>query len=542
MLSGLELHEQTTPNNYTESQQSEQHTEWNKAMKQEYDGCVAQGVWTLVERQRLPIGTNIIPVRWVYKIKTNHLGEVTKYKARITPKGFKQQHGVDYFEIFANTGKYKSLRVLLSIAARKDLELRQLDVPQAFTQAELDEVVYMEMPDGYKIPGTVCKLTRSLYGLKQSPRNWYKLFSSYIKTTLKFKSCVSDPCLFYKQSKTGQHLYIFLFVDDLQIAFDRRDASEYEQLHMQLQKRFNITNLGESEYMLGMYIQRDRQARTITVNQPLYISSALKRFDLQDTTPRGTPGQPNTDTTDTHDADHSLVDINYYQQMVGTLLYASISTRPDIAYTVNRCAQRMTAPTQSDLDACVRVFKYLAGTQHHGLIFGRNSAEEITVSAYADADWGSDKSDRKSITGWIGMINGDPVSWASKKQRVVAQSTCEAELYAQAAAMNECKWLEGLLCELGIKVSTAPIIYGDNQGTQALSINDIKSERTKHIDIKLAYIQDTLEKGEMQLKWIPTRDQIADILTKSLNGPLHTALLNKLTVEGQHDKSNTDKR
>ena len=180
---------------------------------------------------------------------------------------------------------------------------------------------------------------------------------------------------------------------------------------------------------------------------------------------------------------------------MGTLLYAAISTRPDIAFAVNQLTQHMQAPTVRDAQACDRVFRYLAGTKNLGLLFGRNARAErsCAVSAYADADWGNDKTDRKSVTGWIAMINGDPVSWASKKQKVVAQSTCEAELYAEAAAINETKWLSGLLQELGLSRAEAPLIYGDNQSAQELSKNDIKSERTKHIDIKYHFIHDEVK-------------------------------------------------
>ena len=124
-----------------------------------------------------------------------------------------------------------------------------------------------------------------------------------------------------------------------------------------------------------------------------------------------------------------------------------------------------------------------------GLLFGRSSeSTDVSVSAYADADWGSDHTDRKSITGWVAMLNGDPISWASKKQKVVSQSTCEAELYAEAAAINEIKWLSGLLGELGVASAQAPVLYGDNQSTQELSKNGVKSERTKHIDIKYHFV------------------------------------------------------
>jgi hypothetical protein len=529
IASGVALLEQETPQTYREAMSSKNADKWYLAAKAEYDGCVEAKTWILVRRDSLPSNTNIIPVKWVFKIKTDQNGVVSKFKARITPKGFKQKHGIDYFEVFASTGKYKTLRVALQIAATRNLELQQLDVPQAFIQAPLEEDVYMEMPEGFAQAGMVCHLKKSLYGLKQSPRNWYLLCSEFIVTRLGFTATISDPCLFLKTSRTGQLMLLFLFVDDMQVAFDKADESEWSESHKKLWDRFKITDLGASEFMLGMRITRDRHARTIKLDQELYVTKALEKFGLDNCKPRSTPG---ASSEDDQDGSNEPSDLKLYQEKVGTLLYAAISTRPDIAYTVNKLTQKMTAPTVRDAKACDRIFQYLSGTKSMGLLFGRQreakSTSSVTVTAYADSDWGSERTDRKSITGWIAMMNGDPVSWASKKQKIVSQSTCEAELYAEAAAINEAKWLSGLLKEIGLEPSGAPTIYGDNQSAIALSKNGIKSERTKHVAIKYAFIHDEVSKERVKLQWIPTTEQLADILTKSLARPVHEALRDQL--------------
>ena len=540
--SGVALLDEHTPTSYREAMASPDARKWRAAAQAEFDGCVAQETWELVPRETLPRSTNIIPVKWVFKIKTDENGVVIKHKARITPKGFKQRHGVDYFEVFANTGKYKTLRVALSIAARRDLELRQLDVPQAFTQAVLEEDVYMEMPEGFEVDGMVCHLKKSLYGLKQSPRNWWLLVSSFITDAMGFLPTVSDPCLFQKQSRTGQLMLLFLFVDDMQVAFDKADESEWSESHALLKQRFNITDLGESRFMLGMRITRNRRAKTIKLDQELYITKALEKFGLDRCKTAPTPGvktsssgppaaeSPRRDRGgDESNQVEQPIDVKLYQEKVGTLLYAAISTRPDIAFTVNKLAQYMQAPVTANGKACDRVFRYLAGSKALGLLFGRNSESAyVSVSAYADADWGSDHSDRRSITGWVAMLSGDPVSWASKKQKVVSQSSCEAELYAEAAAINEIKWLRGLLGELGVASAQTPVLYGDNQSTQELSKNGIKSERTKHIDIKYHFVTDEVSSGNVLLRWVPTTQQLADILTKALGRHQHSDLSERL--------------
>ncbi len=543
MTSGLALIEKETPGNYKEAMASKDAPKWIKSMEAEFNGCVAAKTWKVIPRSSLPSGTNILRVKWVYKMKPDETGVIVKYKSRITPKGFMQKYGQDYFEVFANTGKYKTLRVALSIAATQDYELRQLDVPQAFTQAELEEDVYMELPEGFEQPGMVCHLKKSLYGLKQSPRNWYLLVSTFLIDTLAFQATVSDPCLFWKKSRTGQLMLLFLFVDDMQVAFDKSDDREWSEDHEKLWRRFNITNLGESKFMLGMRIQRDRSAQTITLDQELYVTKALEKFGLDQSKPTRTPG-----TSASHDdqdqavaSKEKLVDLKLFQEKVGTLLYAAISTRPDISFAVNKLTQRMQSPTVDDMKACDRVFRYLAGTKTHGLLFGRSrstsavsSSVPVVVSAWADSDWAGDPEDRKSISGWIAMINDDPVSWASKKQKVVSQSSTEAELYAEAAAINEAKWLQGLLKEIGIlksRSSAVPVVYGDNQSAQALSKNGIKSERTKHISTKYAFIHDEVSSERVKLQWIPTTEQLADILTKPLPRVQHELLRSKIMVK-----------
>lgn len=535
ITSGLALLEAATPSTYREAMASIARGKWRDATQAEWNGCVAQQTWVLVKRSDLPRGANIVPVKWVFKIKTDENGVVTKYKARITPKGFRQRYGQDYFEVFANTGKYKTLRVMLSVSARRDLELRQLDVPQAFTQAALEEDVYMEMPEGFEVDGMVCHLKKSLYGLKQSPRNWNILVSTFITEEIGFHATVSDPCLFWKKSRTGQRMLLFLFVDDMQGAFDKVDEQEWSEAHALLKRRFNITDLGESKFMLGMRITRDRVARTIKLDQELYVTKALEKFGLDQCKTAPTPGVQISSTHSlgekSEGTQHQPADLRLYQEKVGTLLYAAISTRPDIAFAVNKLTRHMQAPTVADAKAADRVLRYLAGTRANGVLFGRNSeAKHISISAYADADWGSDPSDRKSVTGWIAMVNGDPVSWASKKQKVVAQSSTEAELYAEAAAINEIKWLRGILVEVGLSGDgdQAPILYGDNQSTLKLTTNGIKSERTKHVDIKFHFVTDEVARGQVQLKWISTHEQLADILTKALAAPAFGSLRQQL--------------
>ena len=275
------------------------------------------------------------------------------------------------------------------------------------------------------------------------------------------------------------------------------------------------------------------------MDQELYVTKALEKFGLQQCRVVSTPEAVGA----AHDANPELdepADRQRYMEITGTLMYAAISTRPDIAHAVHYLASNMQAPTERHMQAAERVLRYLAGTKEVGLVFGsrngdavgdsrgRRAQVQVDVCAFADADWANDKGDRRSITGWVAKLNGDPVSWSSKKQRVVALSTCEAELYAESAAIQEVLWLRGLMEELGLHTQTGSTVYGDNQSAIAVSENGVKGERTKHVDVKYHFVTETVERGDVKLRWVPTTQQQADIFTKALAAPVFQLLRQQL--------------
>ena len=532
VTAGVSLLEEQTPQTYRGAMASPDAPKWRAAMDKEMISCEELKVWTLVRRVDLPVGANVLPPKWVFKIKTDEAGNVIQHKARVTPKGFLQKAGKDYFEVFARTGSYKTKRVGLSLTAKWDHELHQMDVPTAFLWADVEEDIFMELPEGYREgkEGYVCHLKKSLYGLKQAPRNWYLLVSKFI-TSIGFKATVSDPCLFYRRSSSGRLILLFLFVDDFQVSFHRDDTAEWNQLKAQLVKRFNTKDIGESTWILGMRIHRDRKLRTITLSQELYITKALEKYGLAECRIVDTPEAVGVAHAEPTEEQKKPADRQRFMEITGTLMYAAIATRPDIAHAVHYLASNMLAPTQLHMAAAERVLRYLAGTKEVGLIFGSRNGDvvgdsrgrqthgQIDICAYSDADWANGKIDRKSVTGWVAKLNEDPISWASKKQRTVALSTCEAELYAKAAAIQEVLWLRGLMKELGLNSQTGSTVHGDNQSAIAVAKNGIRSDRTKHVDVKYHFITESIESGEVILKWVSTHDQQADIFTKALPAP-----------------------
>ena len=543
----IEPEDTDAPATFKEAMQSSERLQWRAAMDQEMASCEAAQTWRERRRADLPRGANVIRCKWVFKKKTDETGRVIQFKARLTPKGYMQKYGKDYFEVFARTGMYKTMRIGLALAALMDLELYQLDVPSAFLNADMPEEyeLYMDMPEGYndRSEHWVLQLLKALYGTKQGPRLWYLLCSGFIVTEMRFTACVSDPCLFFRMSRNGRLIFIFLFVDDFQAGVHRTDSAEWAEYKAQLVARFRTKDLGESKWILGMRIRRDRQAGTITLDQELYVIKALSKFGMQECKVAATPAVAPSDTETANDAasggaaEQSAAALkDLYMEIVGTLLYAAISTRPDIAYAVQMLTRHMHAPQQGHMVAARRVLRYLAGTKDKGLLFGGSgvragssvSAAPLAVSAFADADWANDKVDRKSITGWVVKVNGDVVSWASKKQRTVAQSTCEAELYAEAAAINEVTWTCGLLQELHVAVQRPSTVFGDNQSTIAVSTNGVKTERTKHVDVKYHVVTQEVEQGRIALQWVQSSQQQADIFTKALARPQFEALRDTL--------------
>jgi hypothetical protein len=493
-------------------------SEWLSAARKEVETAVSMGTWTVVNRADLPVGANVITVKWVWKRKHDASGVPTEFKARMTPHGYKQIEGVDFFETYAQVGMYKTLRVLLALTAQYDLELDQMDVPSAFLNAELKEDIFMELPEGFEQPGKVVKLLKALYGLKQGPRCWWLLVTAFIKEKLGYHQCVSDPCFFWKKSYTDKMMYLYLFVDDFQSAYHISDKDEWCELKQKLIDEYRTKDLGSSVWMLGMRITRDRAARKLTLDQETYVTKALERFNLSECRVVSTPEQIGVDySVAPNGALDEPVNQTEYMKIVGTLLYAATSTRLDIAHAVQKLSSRIQSPMVRDLHAANRVLRYLSGTRSIGLVFyGKQTDTVMSVEAYCDADWANDRGDRKSISGWVTKLNGSPISWSSKKQRTVALSTCEAELYALCEAVKEILWLKGLMDELGLKTPSPSIVHCDNQSTVQVSKNGVKSERTKHIDVKYNFIVDTISSGVIKSQWISTTQQQADLFTKPL--------------------------
>ena len=417
---------------------------WRSAMSEEYQALMENQTWTLT---KLPDDQKSIGCRWVFKIKYNPDGTVERYKARLVAKGYSQTKGIDYTETFAPVAKFNSIRLILAISAKYQFYIHQMDVKTAFLNGELTEDIYMDQPDGFvdpKYPKMVCKLKKTLYGLKQSPRAWNSKIDVYLET-LQFQKSKADYSIYYRPDKTSPVL-LALYVDDLIIATN--NLKVMEETKSSLSTKFKMTDLGELTYYLGIQINMDRATRTVTLNQSKYILDILRRFKMEECKPVSTPMETNLNLTKNGSNPAHLDSFESqkfpYQSMVGSLMYIMVGTRPDIAYSVGVVSQYLQNYGSDQITAVKRIFRYLKGSIDLCLKY-TYSGSEYDLLGYSDANWGRDIDDRRSTTGYTFLCCNGAISWNSKKQPTVALSPTEAEYMAACEATKEAMWLRKLL-------------------------------------------------------------------------------------------------
>ena len=481
--------------------------EWQEAADLEYESLLENETWDLVDlpRERKAVGS-----RWVFRVKHHSDGRVERYKCRLVAKGYSQLYGADYDETFSPVVRFSSIRTLLSFAIQNNLHVHQMDVVTAFLNGHLEEEIYMEQPEGYIKPGQehlVCKLKKSIYGLKQSPRCWSKAFTEFMME-IGFKQSTSDPCVFVRSRKELEILAVY--VDDLILITESTESMN--ELKVALKERYKMKDMGELSYILGISVIQDKKKNRVILHQKHYIEAILKKYGMDNANPVATPADANVKLIKS-DGVSKPVDQQAYQSMVGSLLYAAMATRPDIAQAVSAVSKFNANPDAAHLTAVKRILRYLKGTVNFALKYEQSDSGALI--GFSDADWAGDQDDRRSTTGNVFLLNGGAVSWLSKKQATVALSTAEAEYIALSQAAQEGIWLKRLLSDLGVEAMST-LILEDNQGAIAIAKNPVNHSRTKHIDIRYHYIRECVQNGQIELQYCPTNDMKADIFTKPL--------------------------
>ena len=379
--------------------------------------------------------------KWLFTVKFKADGSVERRKVRLVAKGFTQTYGVDYQETFAPVAKINTIRILLSLAVNFDWSLHQLDVKNAFLNGELEEEVFMCVPLRFEnVYGLdkVCKLKKSLYGLKQSPRAWFDRFGKVVKEQGYCQS-QTDHTMFHRRSPEGKLVVLIVYVDDIIISSD--DNEEIARLKKKLALEFELKDLGPLKYFLGMEFARSKEG--IFMNQRKYILDLLTETGLLGCKAVETPVEPNLKLKPANTED--VIDREKFQRLVGKLIYLS-HTRPDIAFAVSLLSQFMHSPGQIHFDAAYRVLKYLKGSPGQGLMFRKRN--NLQVEVYTDADWAGNTNDRRSISGYCTFVGGNLVTWRSKKQNVVARSSAQVELRALTLGICKAILIKRVLKEL----------------------------------------------------------------------------------------------
>ncbi|CAI7927634.1 unnamed protein product [Closterium sp. NIES-54] len=451
---------------------------------------------------------------WIFRVKRPP-GSPPVFKARYVARGFSQRQGVDFFQTFSPTPKMTTLRVLLHVAAQRDYELHSLDFSTAFLQGRLHEEIWLRRPPGFtgSFPlGTQWSLRRSVYGLRQAPREWHDTLRTTL-AALGFAPSTADPSLFLRTDTSLPPFYILVYVDDL--VFATADTAALAHVKSELQKRHTFTDLGELTSYLGLRITRDRARRTITLTQSHMVQQVLQRFGFTYSSPQSLP-LPMGHSLSALPSDESVESSGPYPELVGCLMYLMTCTRPDLAYPLSILA-RYVAPgrhRKEHMDAAKRVLRYLCSTSGMGLVLG--GRERPVLTGHSDASWADDQATQRSSQGYTFSLGSGSVSWRSTRSSSVLSSSCEAEIYATAMAAQELRWLTYLLTDLGERPRSPPVLYVDNKATIALCQEHRLEHRTKHIALCYFLARELQQRGQLRLRFVATEANTADVFTKAL--------------------------
>lgn len=501
--------------------QAASQSHWQEAMQSELAALEANRTWSLTP---LPPGKQAIGCRWVYKIKRKSDGSLERYKARLVAKGYTQLEGVDYQDTFSPTAKMVTIRCLLALAAAQNWALHQLDVHNAFLHGDLSEEIYMSLPPGSQRQGEnlVCRLNKSIYGLKQASRQWFAKFTTAIQDA-GFVQSKADYSLF--TSKKGKSFTaLLIYVDDILITGN--DPIAITTLKQFLHNRFRIKDLGDLKYFLGMEVSRSKKG--IFISQRKYALEIMKDGGYLGAKPVNFPMEQNAKLSDEGEL---LRDPSSYRRLVGRLIYLTI-TRPDITYSVHILSRFMHAPRKPHMEAATRVLRYLKSNPGQGLLFP--SQNDLSLRAFCDSDWGGCPISRKSTTGYCVFLGSSLISWRTKRQKTVSLSSAEAEYRAMTGVCCELSWLRSLLKDLKILHPKPALLYCDNKAALHIAANPVFHERTRHIEIDCHFIRDKIQDGSVTTEYVHSAEQLADVFTKPLGKEAFSTMKRKLGVRDIH--------
>ena len=456
------------PRTVAQAQSCPDWPDWKAAMDREIRSLEEAGTWETVQH---PHNRNIVGCKWVLQAKCTVEGALDKRKGHLVAHGFMQVPGIDFHETYSPVAQMASFRSILVIAACHDWEIEAFNFNLAYLNGVLDndKKIYMEEPPSYETGGDKVKqLCKALYGLKQAGHKWYDALTTAL-LDLGFQVSSANPGVFTTQA--GPELLVLaVHVDDCILTGSlARLINEYKG---ELNKKYTLTDLGPVHWLLGIKVTQNREEHTISLSQLAYINTILMHFLLTDAKPVNTPMIPgatyskkNCPCSPQEAACMSKVP---YCEAIGSLMYASIATWPDITFAVLILSQFLENPGEAHWAATKQVFRYLSGTQNLAITYGR---DRHSLQGYTDAD-GFSQEPFYAILGHVFLIDGGAVSWSLQKQELVTLSTVEAEYVAVTHAAKEAIWLHRLIGDLHIPTAIATTLFCDNQAALHLAKTD----------------------------------------------------------------------
>ena len=497
---------------------------WIAGGREELKSLEDLKVFILVPKSDIPSGQRPLKGKLVCKRKRDDLGNIVRYKVRYITKGFAQQYGIDYDKTTAPTVCLESFHAILHLAATLNWDLQHFNVKTAFLHSILppNETMFMEQPRGFESPGKedwVMHLMKSLYGMKQASRIWNQTFHKTVEQW-GFQRMPCEWCVYKRQSATGT---IIFAVHVNNIVSTASSPAENARFKAELSSQWQISDLGQAKYALGISITQHLPTRTISISQTAFIDRVIERFNIHSAHMVDTPmvgglclHSPDKTIPLTPDL-ASWVERTPYAALVGSLMYIAVGTRPDITYAVGRLASFLDCYRPEHWDAATRVVRYLKGTRTLCLVLGGTNS--LRLLGYSDSDYANCPDTSRSISGYCFTLGSGMISWSSRKQKTVTDSSCYAEYIALHEAAHEAIFLRQLLSGLHILPSSATPLHCDNDAASKLAEDHVWHSCTKHIRVKYHYIREQVLTGNLNVTRVHSHDNTADILTKPLNRP-----------------------
>ena len=551
-LRHLHARDLPTPKNYDAAIKSAFQDFWNEAIAAEIANLKAYGVYKF---EKLPPGVKPINTHFIFKIKANAAGLVDRFKARLVAEGYRQRFGYDYLKTHASVCKMQTFRAQMAQAAEHDLVHEIIDVKSAYLEADMDEdmPVYINIPGHPAPPGMAARLIKSLYGLKNAGRNWYKTIVPLLTSPeWGFKQSTADPCCFFHKTADDDWAVICLFVDDFSITSTRSSTKSRDHFFQKLKAAYKTSKADDSNVYLNIRCRR-LAPHTYFLDQEPYVIDLLHLYGFDKCRPAAQPtsGLPlSKEQQPIEQSGKDAMKLHPYREIVGSLRYLEQCTRPDISFALNRLSRYQANPGLPHWQELKHLCRYVSATRSYGIMFGKDVypmhkklGHDLSgpLECFVDSDHAADKDTRRSCTGYIFFSRGGPISWRSRLQHSTALSTCEAEFMAASDAACENAWLRrlvgefndlnctiinGLLVPKDIKApklsqrfftnEVPTLFHEDNIGCIKCSEDPVLHGRMKHIDVKYHRLKEFVAIGQCKLAYVPTDRQIADLFTKAL--------------------------